>query len=214
MSGLGELTVREFLGRLASEAPAPGGGAAAALAGAQAASLVAMVARITMAKRTDEAAGLAQTLARAEELSRELAALVDRDTEAFLEVMSAYRLPKDDTARPGAIQAALRRAAEVPLEVARRSVEVVGLARLVVERGIPSARTDAAVAALMARAAVEGAALNVLVNLTALKDRGFVGKTAQEVAELRQKGQEAAALLDAVFAGLTEKLPEVRGGLE
>lgn len=214
MSGLGELTVSEFLTRLASDAPAPGGGAVAALAGAQAACLVAMVARITMARRPDEAAGLGPTLARAEDLSREMVALVDRDTEAFLEVMSAYRLPKDDPGRPGAIRAALRRAAEVPLEVARRSVEGMGLARLTVERGIPSARTDAAVAALMARAALEGAALNVLVNLAALKDREFVEETMREVAELREKGQEAAALLDAVFAGLVEKLPEVKGGLE
>jgi formiminotetrahydrofolate cyclodeaminase len=172
-----------------------------------------MVARITMAKRT-EAANLGPTLARAEELSREMAALVDQDTEAFLEVMSACRLPKGDPGRPGAVQAALRRAAEVPLEVARRSVEVLGLARLVVEGGIPSARTDAAVAVLMARAALEGAALNVLVNLGALKDREFTGKTVREVAELREKGQEAATLLDAVLAGLVEKLRDIKEGLE
>ncbi|MDI6893004.1 MAG: cyclodeaminase/cyclohydrolase family protein [Bacillota bacterium] len=209
MGSLREVTLDEFLARLGSDAPAPGGGAVAALAGAQAASLVAMVARITMARRPDAAVDLGPTVERAESLSREMATLVDRDTEAFLEVMSAYRLPKDDAGRSGAIQAALRRAAEVPLETGRRSAEVMDLARMVAERGIPSARTDAAVALLMARAALEGAALNVLVNLAALKDRGFMGGTMREVAELREKGRETAAQLDAVFAGLVDKLPEV-----
>ncbi|MEW6545477.1 MAG: cyclodeaminase/cyclohydrolase family protein [Bacillota bacterium] len=209
MENLRDLAVCEFLERLGSDAPAPGGGAVAALAGAQAAALVAMVARITVARKGQEAADLRDTLDRAGMLSRELATLVDRDTEAFLEVMSAYRLPKTDAGRSGAIQSALRQAAVIPLEVARRSVEVMDLARMAVERGISSARTDAAVALLMARAALEGAALNVLVNLAALKDREFVRETAWEVTELRARAGESAKLVDAVFSGLQDGLPGV-----
>jgi len=209
LENLRDLAVCEFLERLGSDAPAPGGGAVAALAGAQAAALVAMVARITVARKGQEAADLRDTLDRAGMLSRELATLVDRDTEAFLEVMSAYRLPKTDAGRSGAIQSALRQAAVIPLEVARRSVEVMDLARVAVERGISSARTDAAVALLMARAALEGAALNVLVNLAALKDREFVRETAWEVTELRARAGESAKLVDAVFSGLQDGLPGV-----
>lgn len=207
MADLRETAVGDFLAQLASDAPAPGGGAVAALAGAQAAALVAMVARLTLGKKPEEAADLAATLARAEELSRGLTEMVDRDTGAFLEVMSAYRLPKDDPGRPEAIRESLRRAAEVPLEVARRAAEVAGLAEQVIERGIASARTDAAVAALMARTAVEGAALNVLINLGSLKDPGYVEAAAREVDTLLQRGRAVSGAVEGVFAALRGKLP-------
>lgn len=209
MGELGNVTVAEFLTRLSSEAPAPGGGAVAALAAAQAACLVAMVARITVARKKQEAAALGGVLERAQTLGRELAGLVDRDTQAFLEVMSAYRLPKDDPGRPAAIQSALREAALVPLEVARRSLEVMDLARVALERGITSARTDAGVAVLMARTALEGAALNVLVNLGSLQDRHFAAETAREVTELRTGAKESVALVDALFASLQDGLAGV-----
>ncbi|MEW5933770.1 MAG: cyclodeaminase/cyclohydrolase family protein [Bacillota bacterium] len=209
MADAREMTLGDFLEQLGSEAPAPGGGAVAALAAAQAAALVAMVAGITGAKRKQDSAGWQGIRDRAETLGRQLAALVDRDTQAFLGVMSAYRLPRDDSGRPEAIRSALRQAALVPLEVARRSVEVMDLARVALERGIASARTDAGVALLMGRTALEGAALNVLVNLGGLGDGDFVRETTQEVNALRTKGREFVALVDALFDDLQGELKGV-----
>lgn len=206
MGSLVGMTVRGFLDELGSDSPAPGGGSVAALAAAQAAALISMVARLTLGKKQDGTRErMAAALQEAEALGRELAELCDRDTEAFLEVMSAYRLPRDQANRSAAIQAALRQAASVPLEVMRRAVRLLPLARFAVEEGLKSARTDATVGAIMAHAALQGAALNTLVNLGALTDRGFAGEVAKEVKELRSQGEEVYQLVtSSVFAGLEQ----------
>lgn len=171
-----EMTVREFLSALASDAPAPGGGSAAALAGALAAALTAMVANLTRGK--EKFAGVEAKMSaladQAAELRDGLAQLVEEDTAAFNRVMAALRQPKDTpeakAAREAAIQAALAAAAEVPLRTAEAAVSVLGLAQEAATYGNPAAASDAGVAALLARAAVEGAALNVDINLASLKD--------------------------------------------
>lgn len=222
--GVEKATIEQFLTELGSASPAPGGGTVAALAGAQAAALVSMVASLTLAKKkravtpagaaacagaaaSAGAADLADALSEAQALIHELSGLGERDTAAFLEVMAAYRMSREDPGRGQAIQSALRGAAEVPLEVMRCAVRILPLARMVLEQGIASARTDAAVAAIMAHAALQGAALNAMVNLEAIADQEFVRMTIEEVAALRKKGTETySQIVSSVFAGLEDNL--------
>ncbi len=194
-----DLTINDFLALLASDAAAPGGGAVAALAGALAASLVAMVARLTLgrpryAARQGEMADIA---ARADALRQALAALVDADTAAYGAVMAAYRLPKetDDerSGRTAAIQAALRRAVEVPLETAAACRELLALAGLVAARGNRNAASDAAVAAQMAQAGLLAAARNTRVNLGLIHDRSWSTGIEAQVVLLLAAGEQALA---------------------
>lgn len=165
-------SVDGWLDELAAAAPAPGGGSAAALAGAVAAGLVAMVCRLTIGRKAYAAAAprAREILDRAEALRGDLRRLVDRDAVSYDGVMAAYKIPKDDAARTGAIDAALVAAAEVPLETAQAAATVLELAGEIEAIGNKNARSDAKVAALLAHAAARGALENVRVNLEGLTD--------------------------------------------
>src|SRR3990172_2784153 len=148
-----ERTVREFLAGLASADPTPGGGSASALAAAQGAGLVAMVARLSQRDAPEAAAGAVE---RAERLRTVLADLVEADAQAFDAVMAAYRLPKatpeEQARRRKAVQRALIAASEVPLQVSAHAVEVLQTAAGLVDRANPSTISDLGVAALLAEA--------------------------------------------------------------
>ncbi len=184
------LPLETFLDELASVKPVPGGGSVAALSGAFAASLVAMVCRLTVDKKGYEMVGdeLRSILPRAEALQRELRDLVQADADAYARVMEAYQLPKETdaakTARVRAIQDALKAASDIPLRVAERCGDVLALARLVAEKGNQNAASDAGVGALMAEAGLRGAALNVSINLNSIKDEPYVRALRARVAEL------------------------------
>jgi formiminotetrahydrofolate cyclodeaminase len=192
---LSELPVRAFLDALAAGTPTPGGGSAAALAGASAAALVCMVARVTL--KRGENPMLAEALRRAEALQATLTAQVDEDARAYERVLAAYRLPKDTpeqkATRTEAIQAGLIRAAETPLQVATACVELLELAGDVARRSIPSAVSDAAVAALLAHAGLRSAALNVTINLEQIKDDAFCRQADRRLDALLATGQPALA---------------------
>ncbi|MCR4439709.1 MAG: glutamate formimidoyltransferase [bacterium] len=172
--------VADFVDELSTESPAPGGGSVAALAGALAAALAAMVANLSVGKKGYEgvASELKEVATRAQELKDALLAAVDEDTRAFNRVMDAFALPKNTEeqkqARQAAIQEATRGATQVPLQVMQHAVQALELAAPVAEKGMSSAASDAGVSALMARAAVEAAALNVRINLGSLEDQEFV----------------------------------------
>jgi glutamate formiminotransferase/formiminotetrahydrofolate cyclodeaminase len=155
---------------LAGASPVPGGGSAAALAGTLAGALVAMVARLTIGRKAYAAVeGRAQAiLGEAETLRGELRRLVDEDAAAYAAVSEAYKAPKADPTRAARIDAALLGAAQTPLEVARRAVRLIGLARDIGTIGNTNARSDAKVAEGLARAALAGAVENVRVNVAAL----------------------------------------------
>lgn len=182
--------LQTFLDELASGEPVPGGGSVAALSGALAASLVAMVCRLTIGKQGYESVGgeMQAILARADSLQRELRDLVQADMDAYARVMDAYRLPKvsaaEKAARTRAIQDALKHASDVPLRVAERCATVLDLARLVAAKGNQNAASDAGVGALMAEAGLRGAVLNVSTNLAAIKDDTFVRDRRARVAQL------------------------------
>jgi glutamate formiminotransferase/formiminotetrahydrofolate cyclodeaminase len=187
-----------FIDAVASGEPTPGGGSVAALAGALAAALAAMVARGTTGKKkyAEVEAAMVEIARIADDLRASLTHAIADDSAAFDEVMAAYRLPKEDAARPAAIQAAMTRAVEVPLETARLSLRAIEQLVIVVSQGNINAITDAAAGVHMAQAAVEVAALNVLINLKSIEDQRLVKSLSKEVARLREtaRGMTSEAL--------------------
>ena len=174
-----DLTVRNFVEKLASGDAAPGGGSASALSGSLAAALAGMVARLTVGrpKYAEHEVVMQAVQGQADRLRGQLLALVDADTAAYENVMAAYRMAKGNdaevTARENAIQEALRHAADIPLATAEACVQVLNIAALAAEHGNPNAASDAAVSGLLAHAALLGAARNVRINLQQLKDAQF-----------------------------------------
>lgn len=175
-----DLTVTDFLDKVAGSDPVPGGGSIAALNGAIAAALAAMVVGLTVGKKGYEAHE--ELMLHIRQLTAEQQAQfvndVDRDSEAYNCVFGCFKLPKstdeEKVARSVAIQDATRQAAEIPMQVARRAYELMALIADVARLGNRNAVTDACVAMMSARSAVLGALMNVRVNLGALKDKAFV----------------------------------------
>ena len=184
------MTVAQLLAALASPDPTPGGGTAAAIAGAMGTSLLVMVSGLAKSRNNldEEKAALATAKSALEPISSRLTELADADTRAFDDVMAAYRLPKatdqEKTARSGAIQAALRGATEVPLETLRACADALAHSRPVADYGNQSAASDVGVAIGLLRAAADGAAANVRINLAGLKDEVFNTATEAETARL------------------------------
>jgi formiminotetrahydrofolate cyclodeaminase len=170
------LSVHDFVQALASAEPTPGGGTAAAVAGAMGAGLLMMVAGLsrTRGNTDDERAALAAVRDRLKPLIEALERCADRDTDAFNAVMAAYRLPKasdaEKSARRAAIASAMKGATDVPLETLRLAVDALESAEIVVRFGNPSAASDAGVGAGLLAAAARGAAANVRINLDGLGD--------------------------------------------
>ena len=166
-----------FLDDLAAATPTPGGGSAAAHAGAMGAALVAMVARLTVSKKKYAAveAQMTEILNQAEHLRSELTAAVDEDSAAFEGVLSSFKLskatPEQEKVRTKAIEKATLRAAQVPLTVAQKSVSVMALAERAVALGNLNAISDGASAAALARAAMTSAGYNVRINVNGLSDK-------------------------------------------
>jgi glutamate formiminotransferase/formiminotetrahydrofolate cyclodeaminase len=183
-------TVADFVASVAAPAPAPGGGAVVAHAGALAAALTHMVAALTVGRKKYAAvdAEMQALIPRAASLGSRLSELAVADARAYGAVTEAYRMPKDPpeaaAARQQAIERALLGAAEVPLETARVCADVVELASIVAEKGNSNAVSDAGVAALMAEAACRGAAYNVRINVAALPNRAAGAALAAEAERL------------------------------
>lgn len=180
-----------FLHDLAAGTPTPGGGSAAAHAGAMAAALVAMVARLTVGKKKYEGVQIrmAEISLRADEFRASLEGAVQRDAAAFDAVMTAMRLPKDSDSRASAIEEATHQAAAVPLEVAREAVEVMKLAVEVALDGNVNAATDAGSAWAMARAALTAASLNVKINAVNVTDQAAAERWLATLKLLETKAQ-------------------------
>ncbi len=196
MPSFAEHSVSQFLDALGSSEPTPGGGTAAAIAGAMGASLLAMVAGLprTRGNTDEERAVLAGVQEALRPMRARFTALADSDAEAFNEVMAAYKLPKgtdeEKAARSAAIQRGLQRATAVPLDTVRVAAAALAQATLVARLGNRSAASDVAVALGLLEAATLGATANVRINLDAVKDEDF---KAQASAALDQMAATAAA---------------------
>jgi formiminotetrahydrofolate cyclodeaminase len=204
-----EKSMQIFLDELASKAPTPGGGSAAAVMGAMGAALVSMVAHFTVGKKGYEAveAEAAGLLQRAETLRRQLAEMVCADVDAFDQVMGAYAMARETDAqkanRSVAIQAALKLAADVPLSCAELCAEVIRLTRPMAAIGNKNVISDAGVAVVAAEAALRSAALNVYVNIGAIKDEAFVADRRQRLEQILAGSEQ---LTEEVYALVKSRL--------
>jgi len=184
-NSLAKMNLREFCNETLSDSPAPGGGSVAALMGALGASLGGMVANLSAGKRgwDDKLEYFSVWAVKAQQLKDELLSLVDEDTGAFDKVMDAFALPKESAeekaARSAAIEQATKYAAEVPLKVMETALKSYELLAEMADKGNPASVSDVGVGALATRACIEGAALNVRINLAQLKDEKFKGALAQ-----------------------------------
>src|SRR5437764_2974591 len=173
------MNLRQFCNETLSDSPAPGGGSVAALMGALGVSLGGMVANLSAGKRgwDDKLEYFSNWAVKAQQLKDELLALVDEDTAAFNKVMDAFALPKESAeekaARTTAIEQANKYAAEIPLKVMETAAKSYELLGEMAEKGNPASVSDVGVGALATRACIEGAALNVRINLAQLKDEKF-----------------------------------------
>jgi formiminotetrahydrofolate cyclodeaminase len=201
--------VTEFLDALASNAPAPGGGSVAALSGALGAALLSMVCNLTLGKKryADVQDDIAALVEKTEALRHRLTDLLEADVEVFTGVSAAYKMPRKPpearAARSAAIQEALKAATQVPLDVAKACVEVIELCTQTAEQGNRGAVSDAGVAVLMAEAGLRSAALNVIININAIKDEAFSTKVQGELDALLEGRSE---LKEQVYDLVVEKL--------
>jgi methenyltetrahydrofolate cyclohydrolase len=199
----------QFLDELASSAPTPGGGGAAAVMGATGAALLSMVANLTIGKKglEDVEAEMKEILVQSERLRSEMSAMVADDVEAFNTLMASYKLPKETeeqkAERSAAIQSALKGATEAPLACARAAAAVVRLSRRTAEIGNKNVISDAGVGVLAAQASLRSAALNVYINAPSLKDQTFATQAVQELEALLTECGESS---ESVYALVKSRL--------
>jgi len=192
-----DLPIRTYIDMLASSEPAPGGGATAALNGAQGAALVSMVCNLTIGreKYAEFEAEMMEIRKNSEELRALLTDLIDQDSTAFDGVMAAYRMPKttpeEKIARSAAIQEGLKLATYVPLRTLEACVAVLELAPAVIAKGNFNAASDGGAGMLAAHAGMMTAALNVRINLNAIKDEAFVVESESLMNALLAQGDAA-----------------------
>jgi glutamate formiminotransferase / formiminotetrahydrofolate cyclodeaminase len=186
-----QMNLREFCNETLSDSPAPGGGSVAALMGALGVSLGGMVANLSAGKRgwEDKLSYFSDWAVKAQELKDELLRLVDEDTAAFNKVMAAFALPKqsaeEKSARAAAIQSANKYAAEVPLTVMQTAARAYELLHEMAHKGNPASISDVGVGVLATRACIEGAGMNVRINLANLKDEEFKSSLEEKVQQIR-----------------------------
>jgi len=191
-SKLISMTLADFADETASESPAPGGGSISAYVGALGASLAAMVANLSSHKRgwDDRWAEFSGWAERGQHYKNEMVRLVDQDTIAFNQIMTAFALPKatadEKAARNEAIQQATKLAIEVPFQVMKAAYQSMEVIKAMAEKGNPNSVTDAGVAALCARTAVLGAFMNVKVNAGGYDDKTYVHEILSEGEALQQ----------------------------
>ena len=206
---LSELQVSGFASLLASDAPAPGGGSAAALEGALGAALGAMVCSLTVGKKkyADVQELAAESKSKLEALMTRFLDVMERDTEAFNVVSAAFSLPKstdeEKAARSAAIQEGLKGCTKTPFEMMEISVEALDIVSALVGKSNASAASDLGVASLSLRSAVQGAWLNVLINIGSLKDKELA-------ADYRARGEallaKALPLADEIYSAVVSQM--------
>jgi glutamate formiminotransferase/formiminotetrahydrofolate cyclodeaminase len=205
----GQTATANFYDEVASKSPTPGGGSVAASAGALAAALDSMVCRLTIGKKkyAEVENDLTTIRDKSETLRAELTEMIKKDGDAFDKVMAARKLPKDNEEeikkREAEIIAATKGAALVPLDTARKALAVLELTKEVAQKGNVNSISDAGVAALMAKAALEGAIYNVKINIGSLAEEDFVGKLRGEVRRLQE---ESTLLADEIKKIVESKL--------
>ena len=184
-----------FIEKLASSSPEPGGGAASAATAAIGAALVSMVGNLTVGKEkyADVQDRVAELLEASEETRRELEDLVQKDTEVYGVLAAAFKMPRETdeekAKRNEAVQSALRGATAVPFAIAEKCLEVAKLSEVAAEIGNVNAVSDAGVAALLAEAGAQCAALNVKINLNSIDDKDFVREKWEAIKDILSRSE-------------------------
>lgn len=193
-----DMNVAEFISVLGSDAPAPGGGSASALAGSMGTALTMMVMNLTVGKKKYEEhdSQSREILKKMTKLNKQLVAIIDRDTEAFEGVSAVFSMPKqteeEKEKRREAMQAALKTATLVPFEMMGIMVEAVNETKKAVGKSNINAASDLGVAVLNLKSGIQGAWLNVLINLSGVKDEEFVKQYQKEGQKRLDEGCKAA----------------------
>jgi len=193
-----EMALADLIDAFSSTDAVPGGGSAAAVAGAVGVSLLLMVAGLPKTKTgaPEETADLAEAASRLHPLRDSLLELVDRDSEAYREVLASFRLPKDSdaekTSRHEAIDRATRLAIEAPLDTMRACQQALRGAIVVASNGSRRTTSDVGVAVELLLAALRGAHLNVAINLPTVNDSAYAARVKEECEELEAEAAEDA----------------------
>lgn len=209
MSEIKNKSIQLFLDELASKAPTPGGGSAAAVMGAQSAALTSMVCNLTVGKPkfAEVETEMQVLLQKSEALREQLTGMIKADVDVFNRLMATYALPKateeQQSARSAAIQNALREATEIPLECARACAAAIQLSGIAADKGNPAAVSDAGAAVMSGYSGLKSAALNVYINTASLKDRPFAKA---KLAELEMILNGIDAEVDRIYRLVKSKL--------
>ena len=183
-------TIKDFLIETASDNPAPGGGSVAALCGSLGAALATMVCNLTIGrdKYKEFEEDFKKAKLEVENNITKLQKLIDDDTNAFNDVMAAFKLPKETdeqkNARSEAIQKGYKKAISVPLETAKIALKTLSFMELIVSKGNQNAITDGAVGALASETSIKGALLNIKINLTSIKDQNYVNEVKKTISDI------------------------------
>jgi len=196
---LDDKTIRQFINELGSNSPAPGGGSVAALGASLASALGAMVFSLTVGKKVyneyshEDKMKVDKSLEHCLQYNDKFLELMNKDTEVFLILMSAFKLPKetldDKTLRSAKIQEGYQKALEIPLSVAKESYKIYEYVKIAAELGNKNAISDAGVSALMLQASIESAILNVKINLSSIKDETYKEEISVACDELVKQGR-------------------------
>lgn len=202
---LADRTLREFTDELASNAPVPGGGGAAALVGAVGIALGDMVGELTTGKKkyADVEEDIQRLMAEAKAVKDEFIRLIDADAEAFAPLAKAYGIPKDDPERDKIMEEALKNGAAVPMDIMRTCGKALDIIVEFAEKGSRLAISDAGCAAACCKAAIKAASLNVFINTKSMKDRDFADQLNAEADELLAKYNQLA---DEIFDSVAGRL--------
>lgn len=205
MDKLTNQSCTDFAAVLASKASVPGGGGAAALAGALGAALCSMVGSFTLGKKkyADVEADVRRMLQTGEELRVRLLELVDADAEAFAPLAKAYAIPKDDPNRDEVLEAATLNACAAPVEMVERCTQTIDLLEEMMLKGSKMLISDVGCGALLSKAAMESAAMNVTINTKSMKDREKAEEIEQKVGGLLKKYRIRA---DCIVEGVTHQI--------
>ncbi len=192
-----EKTVTAFTEELASPAPVPGGGGASALAGAIGISLGDMVGELTTGKKkyADVEEDIQALMKRAQALRVKLLGFVDGDAEAFAPLAKAYGIPKDDPTRGAVMESALQVACSVPMDILRTCADAIDIIGEFAAKGSRLAVSDAGCGAILCKAAMQAASLNIYINTKSMKDRALA--------------QALEAEADALLSGYTQKADDI-----
>ena len=201
------MQMEEFLNVLASKEPIPGGGGVSALMGSLSAALCSMVANLTTGKKKYAAfeEDIQDVLKKAKEYQGNLYALIEKDAQAFKPLAEAYAIPKEDPNRDSIMEKALVGACEPPMQMMEETMKILDLLELLLEEGSVMAISDVGVAATAARAALEGAVMNIIINCNSMKDRFVAEELYQKAFVLLCAGRDRAqAVYNAVSMKLTK----------